>query len=560
MDRKMAGIISLMLAAFTFILTYGSLYRNGQVTNSIDSSDLTYVERFFDEDTVIDIYVTLSESDYEDMMQNPTQEEYKQADVIVDGETMENVGFRVKGNSSLNMVASSDSDRFSFKLDFDQYISEQNLAGLTKLNLNNSVSDPSYMREYLSYWLLGEMGVPTPAYCYANVYVNGELVGLYLAVEGIEEPFLERTYGSSAGALYKPEGQGSDLVYIDDNIESYSGIELVTDSKNGDDTELVAMIKALNEGSDLDSYLDIDEILRYFAVNTVLVNMDSYQGNFKHNYYLYEEDGVFSILPWDFNMSFGGFSMGGTGGELTSLYIDSPLSGTTLAERPLIGKLLEVEEYKELYHRYLEEFINGPFTVENMNKEIEHVANMIRPYLEQDPTKFYSMEQFEQALTEGSATVVGETGPQSTGTMGGQRAGDNKMMDGNAIGLGKFVRERISNVSQQLSGELPAVGDTAAALGMQPGNFADPQQGDRPAGQMPQGEIQLPAKMNRENPPDINMKSPPDINGQNLPKNGIIGAKLQQTSSQTLYMIGGSLLALLVTLIIIFKKKTKYQL
>lgn len=83
---------------------------------------------------------------------------------------------------------------------------------------------------------------------------------------------------------------------------------------------------------DLERYLNIDEILRYFAVNTVLVNMDSYQGSLKHNYYLYAEGGVFSILQWDYNMSFAGFGMGGNSQDATSLYIDQPVSGTTLAE------------------------------------------------------------------------------------------------------------------------------------------------------------------------------------------------------------------------------------
>lgn len=57
------------------------------------------------------------------------------------------------------------------------------------------------------------------------------------------------------------------------------------------------MVKALNTGENMDKYLDIDEFLRYFAANTFLVNLDSYAGSMKHNYYLYEENGVFQILP-----------------------------------------------------------------------------------------------------------------------------------------------------------------------------------------------------------------------------------------------------------------------
>ena len=69
------------------------------------------------------------------------------------------------------------------------------------------------------------------------------------------------------------------------------------------------MMKNLSQGTNLEEYIDVDEVLRYFAVNTFLVNLDSYAGNLKHNYYLYERNGVFQILPWDLNLSFGGFQV-----------------------------------------------------------------------------------------------------------------------------------------------------------------------------------------------------------------------------------------------------------
>ena len=87
------------------------------------------------------------------------------------------------------------------------------------------------------------------------------------------------------------------------------------------------MIKNLNEGTDLEKYLDVDEILRYFAVNTFLVNLDSYAGSMKHNYYLYEENDIFQILPWDFNLSFAGFQMN-DGKKAINFPIDSPVTDT----------------------------------------------------------------------------------------------------------------------------------------------------------------------------------------------------------------------------------------
>ena len=398
MNKRLTVIMAVMLIGCLLILGAAGISMNNDSTATLaDSSDAMYLDTVFDQGRVTNIYITLSEADYEDMIKNASQEEYKEATVTINGKKVEQTGFRTKGNSSLNSVANSDSERFSFKLEFDHYIDGQSLDGLNKINLNNGFSDPSYMREYLSYELLAEMGIPTPACSYANVYINGKLIGLYLAVEDIGESFLQRNYGSSYGNLYKGEGgQGSDLVYSDDNITSYAGLALKTEKKNDTDEKLLAMLKALKSGKDLDKYLNVDEILRYFAVNTVLVNMDSYQGNFKHNYYLYEEDGVFSILPWDYNMSFGGF--GGGGNSSTGLYIDQPVSGTSLEERPLLGKLLEVPEYKALYHKYIDEFTNGPFALEKMQARISKIDSLIKTDVENDPSKFYTLEQYEQAI------------------------------------------------------------------------------------------------------------------------------------------------------------------
>ncbi len=96
------------------------------------------------------------------------------------------------------------------------------------------------------------------------------------------------------------------------------------------------MLEVLNNGGDdIEKYLDVDAALKYIAVSTALVNFDSYLGNFGHNYYLYEHNGVFTILPWDLNMSFGGF---GGGDDISRLYIDEPTQGA-VADRPLVNKL-----------------------------------------------------------------------------------------------------------------------------------------------------------------------------------------------------------------------------
>ena len=285
-------------------------------------SRFAYAEHLFREGAVNEIDIQIAEEDWQDILENPLAEEYHRANVVINGEMAGNVAIRTKGNTSLTFVASSDSDRYSFKLDFDYYEDGGNYYGLKKLNLNNNYSDSSSMREYLSYKILDAMGVPVPGCGYTHITVNGEEWGLYLAVEAIDEVFLETRFSDASGDLYKPEGMGgtgADLVYRGDDISLYTGLNPKT-NENGDGSAVLALMRALESREGLEETLDVDEALRYLAVNTALANFDSYLGGTTHNFYLYEQDGVFSILPWDYNLSFGGF-----GGGKVDIY--DPVSG-----------------------------------------------------------------------------------------------------------------------------------------------------------------------------------------------------------------------------------------
>ena len=265
----------------------------------------------FDQSKVTTVDIKMNDDDLASILENPTEKEIVNADVTIDGETVKNVGFRTKGNLSLNSVVQmEDSDRYSWKIDFDYYQEDQDLHGLKKLALNNNYSDPTYMREYLSYELMEKMGIATPGHSYMYVTINGKEWGLYLGVEAIEETFLDTNFADGTGDLYYPDGTGSDLKWISDDIDDYTGINLKTND-NSDQSAMIKMLDVINNGGNLEEVLNVDEMLRYFAANTALVNLDHYQGDKKHNYYLYEKNGVFSILPWDYNMSFGGYSGGG---------------------------------------------------------------------------------------------------------------------------------------------------------------------------------------------------------------------------------------------------------
>lgn len=387
--RTFTAVVVLLAVAATIFTAIGI-----QWANRVDASGASpsYLAQVFPAGEVIQINVEIDQTDWQEMLANPTAEQYYAATVQLAGQTVQNIGFRIKGNSSLSSVARSDSDRYSFKIDFDQYVDGQTLLGLTKLNLNNNFSDPSSMREYLAYQAFNELGVPTPATVYANVCINGQLQGLYLAVEGIESPFLERSYGEALGELYKPEGTGADLAWRGESPNSYPGIIDQNKNVQSDNQQLIAFLRALDSGEDLEAYLDVDATLRYFAVSTALANFDSYQGQMLHNYYLYNHNGQFVILPWDLNMAFGGF--GGVSGVL----IDEPTMGA-LSSRPLIAKLLAVPEYLDRYHSYLETVATSFLSEERMELAVLQLDELIRPYIAADPTKFYTLDQYEAGFS-----------------------------------------------------------------------------------------------------------------------------------------------------------------
>lgn len=555
-------VASVAFLLVIFIVVMGVLPKLGV---TIREQGQSYVTEVLDQSKVTTVDITINEADLTKMLENPLDERMYSADVVVNGEKVENVGLRTKGNLTLRSVAQmDDSDRYSWKIDFDKYEDEQNLHGLKKLNLNNNYSDPSQMREYLSYSLMQKMGIPTPAFSYMYVTINGKEWGLYLGVEAIEETFLERNYENARGDLYKPDGTGSDLKWISDDIADYTGMNLKTNQDTKDQSELIEMLDAINNGGDIEKYLDVDEMLRYFAVNTAVVNLDHYQGNLKHNYYLYEENGVFSILPWDYNMSFGGFGVGGMGGgggggrpdqanqpnandkqaavdkqanaqaqgqkaqnqrggpgggmgdmaanflsEATvNFSITTPVSGTSLEDRPLLNALLSVDEYREKFNGYLKEIATNYFTEDYMGTMTVDISTLISPYVEKDPTKFYTTEQFKESVT-GEKSLV------------------------------QFAVKRAASIQAQLSGELVVEANTSSNMGGPGGDDGNPGEPPQMGNGQNQGNMQPPQKGNGQNRGELPPMGSGGPDGRPTAKQGYSMKTIMEISSFIVILLVG---------------------
>lgn len=469
-NKRYISIISIILA---MILLLSLVYINNKNKSKTTMENTqTTLETVLNKDNITEVNIDIEESDWKWLIENATAEEYRSANITINGETIKNVGIRPKGNSSLKNVSNSSSpERYSFKIKFDEYVDGQKYNGIESIVLNNIIQDNTYMKEYIAYDLYSFLGVATPEVSYSNVKVNNETWGLYLALEVIDKRYLENNFGTSEGNLYKPEtmdggdknieygnppvrdenrkipeigapsdmksqrngefnpenidamknkgfGQGgfggnpgggrnangADFVYIDDQVSSYSTVResAVFKSTTDEDFEsVINMYKNLNEGTNLEEVLDVNEILKYFAVNTFIINLDSYSGGMYHNYYLYENNGQSQILPWDLNLSFGGFSARGGAGSanVINFPIDNPVSGN-LENMPLLGKLLEVDEYKELYHNYLKQIANEYFKSGYYSNLVNKVDTLINSYVKEDTTAFCTYEEYEKAVAE----------------------------------------------------------------------------------------------------------------------------------------------------------------
>ena len=238
------------------------------------------------------------------------------------------------------------------------------------------------------------------------------------------------------------------LIYSDDEYSSYSNIfgNAKTDITDEDKERLIASLKSLNENSDIENVVNVDEVIRYFVVHNFVCNFDSYTGSMIHNYYLYEEEGQLSMIPWDYNLAFGGFSAGGGGSDsatqMVNYPIDTPVSGGTIDSRPMLAWIFADESYTELYHTYFDTFISEYFESGYFENLITETENLIASYVEQDPTKFCTYEEFETGVDTlksfcllRAESIRGQLDGTIPSTSDGQQEDDSALVDASSISL-----------------------------------------------------------------------------------------------------------------------------
>ena len=515
---------------------------------------MEYETALFDTNEILEIDILMENGKWDEMLENATNEIYYECDVVINGQTFKRVGIRPKGNTSLSSIArDADNNRYSFKLEFDQFVDGQTCFGLDKLILNNSYADTTNMKEAIIYDMYQFLDTDVSLYNYAKISVNNEYWGVYLALEAVEDSFMLRNYGMEKGYLYKPDsmnhndnnddknkdgggfggsmpappegfqmphgadmpmpdfnaeqgrqsiqnfegntentdkanatngetktsltppqsnadnklsrggampggggragrgggpgsmGGGGNLNYADDNLDSYQTIwdGQVNDSSKTEHKRVVEALKNIHGGTNIEKYIDVDQVLKYMAVHNFSVNDDSLSGAMAHNYYLYEANGQISIIPWDYNLAFGGMH-GGDGTSVVNEPIDASWQSTQLFDF-----VLENEEYKVRYHEYYSKLVNEYLYGGKFEELYNKVRTQIDKLVETDPNSMYTYEEYikgAETLYElvmlRAESLKGQLEGTIPSTSEGQKSDPSTLIDASSINisdLGTFM-------------------------------------------------------------------------------------------------------------------------
>lgn len=393
---------------------------------------------FFAYPQVHEIHINFYETNYYDSLTYYKEqgdltgiEKYIGADVIINDDTITNVGIRFRGNASYNHPGT----KKPVQLDFNEFVSGQEYDGMKKINLNNGYLDPSQIREKLFMDMMRNSGMAAPRVSFAAVYFNGQYIGLYKALETINKDFLSAYYNNNDGNLYKCE-PNTPLTWEGNNQAAYyDNAELKINDSINDWSDFVNLIYTINfSGSnfenDLRTIFNLDPYIKAWAANVVFGNLDSYV-YLPHNYYLYhnEDTDKMEWITWDASLAFGvyAFLIVPNSIDFDILYL--PNNAET--DRPLNFYILEDESLKQQYMGEICTFIKEEFFPAKLYPQIDSLGALIRPYVYAEPgaNQMFTTTEFNGNLQYNQVSF---------------------QLIGQVPGLKDFIQKRRSSIIEQL--------------------------------------------------------------------------------------------------------------
>jgi CotH kinase protein/Secretion system C-terminal sorting domain len=335
-------------------------------------STITYSQsipyrNLFEENKLPNIYVSLPADSLKWLYNNTNNDRDIRANFIFDDgvkrDTMLNVGFRLRGNTSRS------SAKKSFKVKFNAFKSGIKYQGVKELNLNGSHNDPTMVREKLFYDTWNMSGLPPRRATFAKLYINNIYYGLYTNIEELDDEWAQRVFGTDDGNLYKCT-YPADLKSLGTGQTPYKNVlhqagvrayDLKTNELTDDYSDLAKLCTVINTATDFEcqiqKVINVQGFLKAYAVEILSGNWDDYAFN-KNNYFLYHnpKNDLFEFITYDTDNSFG-VDFGGGPFTTRNIYTwHSPTNGI------LVAKLLAVPTFKNQFSFYINQLTDNVFS------------------------------------------------------------------------------------------------------------------------------------------------------------------------------------------------------
>ena len=321
--------------------------------------------------------------------------------VGIEKDTIENIGFRLRGNFSRGNA------KKNFKVSFNTYTQGGKFEGLEKMNLNANVNDPTFIRSKLNFDLLRMLELPASRTNFVELYINNDYYGIYTNTEHYDEEYADLVFRNKEGNLYKCSWPAT-LEYISDDPTAYDfgAYELRTNHELNDRTDLANFIDVLNNTPsgdfecELEKVFNIQDYLKYAALEVMTGHWDGYIYN-KNNYYLYfnKRTGLFEYIPYDLDNTFGIDWLNQDWGT-RNIYAWSNSS----EPRPLFTRLMDNSKYRNQYTAHIQRIIDI-FQSQEFEDHIFSLKSRVQSSIESDP--FYSLDygytitDFNNAFSQG---------------------------------------------------------------------------------------------------------------------------------------------------------------
>lgn len=285
----------------------------------------------YDQEKIRTYELIIKNNDLSKLDSDPAKEEYVEAALVFEGDTISPVGVRYKGSIGAYAGCLSNPDwthpsgqktceKLSMQIKINWNDRKERFFDLNKLQFHSQNYDKSQLRERLAYWLFGEMGIPTPRSVHARLLINNKYSGLYALTEEVDNRFADYFYKEGKGNIYKEVWP----VKADGELQSDNAF--IEALKTNEEEKNIGFIKEFgqaiaastpaNSKDVIKQYMNINEIMSYIVVDRAIRHDDGpfhwycrdekASSCYNHNYYWFEDkkNRKMHLIPWDMDGTF----------------------------------------------------------------------------------------------------------------------------------------------------------------------------------------------------------------------------------------------------------------